>query len=135
MKRFILVWTLLAWTVVLSFSQNTYPKQAVINKDTVVLILPIQLRETNKIFLERDMLDSILEVKVEKLIDYKKMTGEKDTLLSICRVQREFFKVEKEYYESRYFKEKEKTERVKKQRNIAIGSGGGLLILLILALL
>lgn len=56
----------------MTFSQETYPKVKVVDKDTVVLITPFQLKEVNKIIVQKNYYqadDSISRIQLNKSED------------------------------------------------------------------
>ena len=53
----------------LSYSQNTYPKQIVLNNDSVVVITKLQLKKANKIFANEAYLSDRIKL-IEQELDY-----------------------------------------------------------------
>lgn len=53
----------------MTYSQNTYPKQIVLNEDTLIAITSIQLKKANKIFANEAFLVDKMKL-IKKELDY-----------------------------------------------------------------
>ena len=64
-----------------SYSQGIYPKKVLINKDTLILITPFQVRKLNKVFILKNSLRDKNEVLMETLAAYEVLSDEKDNII------------------------------------------------------
>lgn len=75
-------------TVILSYSQNSYPKNILLNKDTFVVITKEQLKKINKDYYTLELLDSLSSLKeinialLESTIeDYKEIIKNQELII------------------------------------------------------
>nr|DAW84570.1 MAG TPA: hypothetical protein [Caudoviricetes sp.] len=136
MKRILLILLISLLGTTLSFSQDTYPK---VTKDSLVVITPQQLKQTNLIFLEHQKLSKEVVLLMEQTknleivnLNLKRADSIRTVQLRRCMLQAE---INDQAITALNKTVEQKNQKIKKWKNWTIGgftvSAGLLAILLI----
>lgn len=136
MKKSLLILLISLFGMMLSFSQTTYPK---LTQDSLIVITPTQLKQTNLIFLEHNKFSKeipLLKTQISNLEEIIKNTEAADSLkasqLSLCLNQINKDKNTIEDLNLTLEKTKSKNKKLLKWTIGGFGVSAGLLLLLLI---